>query len=53
MNQSTIGLEQTEDEILLNDVSDDELEKAAATGKRNAGAQTIPYALICIPFGRP
>ena len=53
MSQSTIDLEQVEDDILLGDVSDDELETAAATGKRNAGAQTIPYALICIPFGRP
>jgi hypothetical protein len=52
MSQSSIGLEQTEEEILHYDVSDDVLETAAGTGKQNAGAQTLPYALICIPFER-
>ncbi|MGH6728439.1 MAG: hypothetical protein ACREB8_18135 [Pseudolabrys sp.] len=52
MSQIIIGHEQTEAEILHFDVSDEELETAADTGKQRAGAQTIPFALICIPFER-
>jgi hypothetical protein len=52
MSQNTIGLDETQEDILYADVSDEELETAAATGKQNAGAQTLPYALICIPFSQ-
>ena len=52
MSQSTIGLDRSEEEILLHEVSDEALENAAGTGKQNAAAQTLPYALICIPFKR-
>jgi hypothetical protein len=51
MSHTTIDLDQTEEEILNYEVSDDALETAAGTGKEKAVAQTIPVALICIPFG--
>ncbi len=52
MSQSSIGHEQSEEEILHVDVSDEELERAAGIGKQNAAPPTAPYAIICIPFGR-
>ena len=52
MRQSTIGLDRSEEEILLHDVSDEELETAAGIGKQNAAPPTAPYAIICIPFER-
>jgi hypothetical protein len=50
MSHITIGDEQTDEAILNYDVSDTALETAAGTGKQNAGAITLPSALICIPF---
>ena len=50
MNHTTIGLDQSEEEILNCDVSDDALETAGATGILKAGPYTAPFALICIPF---
>ena len=43
------GLDQTEEEILIDQVSDDALETAAAMGKEKA-KYTLPASLICIPF---
>jgi hypothetical protein len=51
MSHTTIGLDQTEEEILNYEVSDDALETAAGTGKEKAVPYTAPFALICIPFG--
>ena len=50
MSHITIGQDQTEDDILNYDVSDTALETAAGTGKPQAGAVTLPSALICFPF---
>jgi len=50
MNHTAIGLDQSEEEILNCDVSDDALETAATTGMQKAGPYTAPFALICIPF---
>jgi len=50
MSPTTIGLEQTEEEILNYQVSDDALETAAGLGKDTAGNPTAPFAIICIPF---
>jgi len=52
MSQIAIAPERTDAEILQFDIADEDLEAAAEAGKRQAGAQTIPYALICIPFER-
>jgi hypothetical protein len=52
MSHTTIGLDQTEEDILNYEVSDDALEMAAGTGKEKAGPYTAPFALICIPFGK-
>lgn len=43
------GLDRTEEEILVDHVSDDALETAAATGREKA-KYTLPASLICIPF---
>ena len=51
MSHTTIGLDQTEEEILNYEVSDDALETAAGPGKEKAVPYTAPFALICIPFG--
>jgi hypothetical protein len=51
MSHTTIGLDQSEEEILNYEVSDDALETAAGTGKEQAVPYTAPFALICIPFG--
>jgi hypothetical protein len=41
MSHTTTGLEQTEEEILTYEVSDDALETAGGTGKEKAGAYTL------------
>ena len=46
-----IGLDQTEDDILNFEVSDDALETAGGAGKEKVVPYTAPFALICIPFG--
>ena len=51
MNHTIIGLDQSEEEILNIEVTDDALETAAGTGKEKAVPPTAPFALICIPFG--
>jgi hypothetical protein len=43
MNHTTIGLDQTEEEILTYEVSDDALETAAGAGKEKAGAYTLAH----------
>jgi hypothetical protein len=43
------GLDRTEEEILIDQVSDDALEAAATTDRENA-KYTLPASLICIPF---
>ncbi len=50
MSHTPIGIDQTEEQILNFEVSDDALETAGATGSRQAGAYTVPFALICVPF---
>jgi hypothetical protein len=52
MSHTTIGLDQTEEEILIYEVSDDALETAGGTGKEKVLPPTAPFALICIPFGK-
>ena len=51
MSHTSIGLDQTEEDILNYEVSDDALETAGGTGKEKAVPPTAPFALICIPFG--
>ena len=51
MSHTTRGLDQTEEEILNYEVSDDALETAGGAGKEKAVPYTSPFALICIPFG--
>jgi hypothetical protein len=50
MRQTTIALDQTEEEILNFDVSDEALETAAGLRKDNVANPTAPFAIICIPF---
>jgi hypothetical protein len=50
MNRATIGRDRIEEEILNHAVSDDALEAAAGIGKGKAVPNTVPFALICIPF---
>lgn len=50
MSHATIGREQTEEEILNYEVSDEALETAAETGQQKAAIPTAPFAIICIPF---
>jgi hypothetical protein len=52
MSQSTIALDQAEEEILHDGVSDEELETAAGMGKVKVANPTVPFAIICIPFER-
>jgi hypothetical protein len=51
MSHTIIGFDQTEEEILNFEVSDEALETAAGTGKEKAVPPTAPFAIICIPFG--
>ena len=41
MSDTTLGLDQTEEEILTYEVSDEALETAAGTGKEKAGNYTL------------
>jgi hypothetical protein len=50
MSHTTTGLDQTEEEILNYEFSDDALETAGGTGEKITGNPTSPLALICIPF---
>ena len=50
MSHTTIGIDQTDEEILNSETSDDALETAAGTGKEKAKAYTLASALICLPF---
>ena len=50
MRQTTVALDQAEEEILNFDVSDEALETAAGTRKENVANPTIPSTIICIPF---
>ena len=43
MNDTTIGLDQTEADILTYEVSDEALETAAGTGKEKAGHDTLGF----------
>jgi hypothetical protein len=43
MNENTIGLDQTEEEILTCEVSDEALETAAGTGKEKAANYTLGF----------
>ena len=43
MNESTIGVDLTEEEILISEVSDDALEAAACRMKDRAGAFTLAF----------
>jgi hypothetical protein len=52
MSDTTIGLDQTEEEIFNYEISDDALETAGGTGKEKVLPPTAPFALICIPFGK-
>jgi hypothetical protein len=46
MSGTTIGLDQTEEELLAYEVSDEALETAAGTGSKQAGN----YTLVCTFF---
>jgi hypothetical protein len=50
MSHTTIALEQAEEAILNFEVSDEELEMAAGSGKQKMANPTAPFAIICIPF---
>jgi len=43
MNESTIGLDQTEEEILACEISDEALEGVASTAKQKAQNQTASF----------
>jgi len=43
MGDTIIGLEQTEEQMLTYEVSDEALETAAGTGKEKAGSFTISF----------
>jgi hypothetical protein len=43
MNENTIGLEQTEEDILTCEISDEALETAAGTGKEKAANYTLGF----------
>jgi hypothetical protein len=43
MNDMTIGLEQTEEEMLTYEVSDEALESATGTGNEKAGNYTLYF----------
>jgi hypothetical protein len=43
VNDMTIGLEQTEEEMLTSEVSDEALENAAGTRREKAGNYTLFY----------
>ncbi len=43
MNDTTIGLDQTEEEILAYQVSDDALESAAGSLRDKAGSMTVSF----------
>ena len=50
MSTTAIALEQAEEAILHDEVSDEELEMAAGAGKQKMANPTAPFAIICIPF---
>jgi hypothetical protein len=50
MRQTTSALDQSEEEILNFDVSDEALETAGGARKENVANPTIPSAIICLPF---
>ncbi len=50
MSHTTIALEQAEEAILHDEVSDEELEMAAGSGKQKMANPTVPSAIICLPF---
>lgn len=52
MNHTIIEHDQSEEDILNYDVSDDALEAAGGSEKEKAAAYTLPAAIICIPFGK-
>jgi hypothetical protein len=43
MSYTTVGLDQTEEEMLAYEVSDETLETAAGTGSEKAGNYTLLY----------
>jgi hypothetical protein len=49
MSDTSNGPEQSEDDIISFDLSDEALERAA-DGKALAANPTVPSAIICIPF---
>ena len=44
------GLDRTEEEAFVQEISDEALE-AAGLGRAGAYPQTAPFAIVCIPFG--
>jgi len=50
MSHTSIALEQAEEAILNFEVSDEELEMAAGSGKQKLANPTVPSAIICLPF---
>ncbi len=44
------GLDRTEEEAFVQEISDEALE-AAGLGRASAYPQTAPFAIVCIPFG--
>jgi hypothetical protein len=50
---SHTGIDQTDEEILCDEVSDDALEAAGGLGREQASPNTHPFAIICIPFAPP
>jgi len=52
MTQTTIGFDQTDEQNLNYEVSDDALETAGTTGNQKV-VYTVPSAIICLPFVRP
>jgi hypothetical protein len=51
MSPTTIELDQTEEQILNYEVSDDALETVGRTRTEKA-VYTVPSAIICLPFVR-
>ena len=43
MNETAVGLDQTEEEILAFEISDEALENIASTAKENAANQTVAF----------
>ncbi len=50
MGNSIVEGDHSDDTILNVEISDDEMERAAGSGRENIANPTVPSALICVPF---